>query len=63
MVGPVELAEALGHVGPVQVTNAAAMVQELLLKAGVDLKPPKTVVFKDSLGLLMVRATVAGSID
>ena len=59
MVGPVEMARALGRVGPVQVTNAAAMVQELLIKAGVDLKPPKTVVFKDSLGLLMVRATVA----
>ncbi|MEI2725067.1 MAG: M56 family metallopeptidase [Verrucomicrobiota bacterium] len=58
-VGPVELAHALGRDGPVQVTNAAAMVQELMVKAGVDLKPPKTVVFKDSLGLLMVHATKA----
>jgi beta-lactamase regulating signal transducer with metallopeptidase domain len=57
MVGPVELARALGHIGLVQVTNAAAMVQELMAKAGVDLKPPKTAVFKDTLGLLMVRAT------
>ncbi len=57
MVGPVELARALGRVGPVQVTNAAAMVKELVVEAGVDLQPPKTVVFKDTLGLLMVRAT------
>lgn len=61
-VGPVELARALGRDGPVQVTNAAAMVQELMVKAGVDLKPPKTVVFKDSLGLLLVRAT-KGELD
>ncbi len=62
MVGRVEMARALGQVGPVQVTNAAAMVQELMVKAGVDLKPPKTVVFKDSLGLLLVRAT-KGELD
>ncbi len=59
MVGPVELARALGRVGPVQVTNAAEMVQAFMVKAGVDMRPPKTVVFKDTLGLLMVRATKA----
>lgn len=56
-VGPVELAHALGRGGSGQVTNATEMVQAFMLKAGVDLKPPKTVVFKDSLGLLLVRAT------
>lgn len=56
-VGPMELARALGMTGPSAGTNAAEMVHALLANAGVDLKPPRSVVFKDTLGLLMVHAT------
>ncbi len=61
-VGPIELARASGRVWPGYVTNAAEMVQAFMVKAGVDLQPPKTVFFKDTLGLLMVRAT-RGELD
>ena len=59
VVGPMELAKALGRTGPLLVTNTAEMVAEFLAKAGLDLQPPKSVFFKDPLSLLLVRATPA----
>lgn len=57
VVGPMELAKALGRTGPLTVTNTAEMVSACLAQAGVDLQPPRSVFFKDPLSLLLVRAT------
>ena len=57
-VDPGEFSQALGIPESLTNTNATSPIRALLIDAGMDLRPPKMIYYRDNIGLLWVRATL-----